>query len=113
MNILKLFRDCQLWLDHVEEEGGGHDCTAVHLEYCSRCELTWTQHHRVVWLFAVVQGNLIELSPTGLLANKLVNHFGSKLVESEGVSERFACGLDGEGLLGVTDGEPGGKTYRN
>ena len=76
MDILILLWHRHLGFDQVEEEGGGHDGPTV--------------DHGVVGLPVVVQHDLVEVPPTGLPADVFLNHVSSKLVQVDGVGERFA-----------------------
>lgn len=53
----------------------------------------------------VIENQFIEVPAAGLLAYVGVNHIRSEFVEGNGIRQRFAAGLEGEGDRDVTDGE--------
>ena len=76
VHILELFGHRHLGLDHIEQQRGRHDGAAV--------------HHRVVRLTVVVQADLVEVPAARLSPDVLLYNLGPKLVQCQGVRERFA-----------------------
>ena len=85
VDIFELLRDGELWLHHVQEQGGGHDGAAVDLVIggCSLFFKEKTTNHRVVGLPIVVESDLVK-SPTAwlppdVLLNNLHNASSGKI----------------------------------
>lgn len=66
--------------------------------------------HDGVWTYCfltvLVQEELVESQPAGLLADEAVHVLGAVVVHGNGVFQRFNARLQTKGNLGVADGVP-------
>jgi hypothetical protein len=60
---------------------------------------------RAPFLTVMVQNNFIEHSSRWFPSLVLVDFVGAELLQGQGVGDRFACRLNGELVMNITDGE--------
>ena len=63
------------------------------------CQVSALQSQLSTLLTVVVQDDLVEVPPTGLPPNVLLNHVSSQLVKVDGVGERFTGNISSFSIL--------------